>query len=265
MNKLIQKFWYHLIFVLVIPAFFAGFSALYDTFGIREELCYGGRTFDFHLVMLYCIAIVFLLITRSILYFLNRRAKSFLWLHHLLWCVGEIFLLVYIFAMYTSLFSHKPYFECVLMNMGYICLSFIYPYSYLIIGQIFDEMKNAGKREEVAESRLLRFYDDRHKLRLSLESDSVLKVKADYNYIEVYYLERGEVKSGSIRSSMKSIEEDAASKGLVRCHRSYFINPAHVRILSRDRDGAIKATLDRDDIEPVPVSKKYYASLSEML
>ena len=268
MKKLVTKYWYHLIVYLSIPTFFAGFSALYDTLGIAEELTYGGFRFEFHLLMLFCIALVVLAIMRTILWAINNKRPS-RWWEHMLWCMGETYALCYAFALYLSLFSGNPYFECVLNSMGYTFLSLIYPYTILILVQLINEERilRLGTQESPEEDtgRLVRFYDERHKLKLTLDRSAILKIRADFNYVTIYYMERGQIKNLSIRSSMKSIENSAEKHGLVRCHRSYFINPDHVRILSRDRDGAINATLDRDDIEPVPVSKKYYPSLSEII
>ena len=268
MKKLVTRYWYHLIFFLLVPSFFSGFSALYNTLGIREELSYGGRPFEFHLIMLFCIAVVILAFMRTMLWLINRKKPS-RWWEHMFWCLGETYAICYAFALYLSLFSGKTYFECVLQSMGYTFLSFIYPYAILIMFQIVDEERflrlSAAHAGEDADGRLVKFYDERHKLKLTLDRREIMKIKADFNYITVYYVERGQLRSVSIRSSMKSVENSAEKHGLVRCHRSFFINPDHVRILSRDRDGAINATLDRDDIEPVPVSKKYYPYLSEII
>ena len=269
MKKLVNKYWYHLIFYLGIPSFFAGFSALYNTLGIREALTYGGYTFEFHLAMLFCIAIVVMAITRTVFWAITIKNPA-KWWGHMLWCMGETYAVVYFFALYLCLFSGEPYFECVLNSMGYTFLCFIYPYTILILAQIASENRDAAKiaampAEQEDLSQRIRFYDDRHKLKLTLDRSAVLKIQADYNYVQIYYLERDAVQTASIRSSMKSIEEAASKHGLVRCHRSFFINPDHVSILSRDRDGGINATLDRSDTEPVPVSKKYYDSLSEIL
>ena len=64
---------------------------------------------------------------------------------------------------------------------------------------------------------------------------------------------------------MRGIEELMAKHGIVRCHRSYFVNPRHVKVLRRDKEGMIQAELDVAAIKPVPVSPTYYDQLSKML
>ena len=266
MKKLIQKYWYHIIVIFGLPTFFIGFTFLYDTIGIKEKLVYGGFTCEFHIAMLFCIAIVCLLIMRTILWLISRVHPG-AWWEHMLWCCAESYVTTYFFALYICLFSGEPYFTCVLESMGYIFLSFPYFYLVIILSQLISEAQQANipVAPEEDPGRLIRFYDERHKLRLTLDREAVLKISAEYNYVKIYYIERGELKSFVLRSTMKGIEDTCSKHGLVRCHRSYFVNPDHVRILSRDRDGMIQATLDRDSTEPVPVSKKYYGDLSEIL
>ena len=53
--------------------------------------------------------------------------------------------------------------------------------------------------------------------------------------------------------------------GIIRCQRSYFVNPRHVTVLRRDKEGMIQAELDTTPGRQVPVSPKYYEQLSKML
>ena len=62
-----------------------------------------------------------------------------------------------------------------------------------------------------------------------------------------------------------SIEELMDKHGIIRCQRSYFVNPRHVTVLRRDKEGFIQAELDVANSQQVPVSPKYYEQLSKML
>ena len=64
---------------------------------------------------------------------------------------------------------------------------------------------------------------------------------------------------------MKSIDELCQDNGLVRCHRSYFVNPAYVKVLRKEKEGVIYAEMETKDIVHVPVSKRYYDRLAELL
>ena len=64
---------------------------------------------------------------------------------------------------------------------------------------------------------------------------------------------------------MKSIDEICQDNGLVRCHRSYYINPSHVKVLRKDKEGVILAEIESTNNIRIPVSKTYYNHLAELL
>ena len=72
-------------------------------------------------------------------------------------------------------------------------------------------------------------------------------------------------KEYSLRQSMRGIEGLMQKHGIIRCQRSYFVNPRHVTVLRRDKEGMIQAELDTTPGRQVPVSPKYYEQLSKML
>ena len=64
-----------------------------------------------------------------------------------------------------------------------------------------------------------------------------------------------------IRDADGAVERIVEGKGLFRCHRSYLLNPEHVKALSKGKEGMIEAEMDVD-CTPIPVSKRYYDSLA---
>ena len=78
-------------------------------------------------------------------------------------------------------------------------------------------------------------------------------------------MEGEKLKEYSLRQSMRGIEDLMSKHGIIRCQRSYFVNPRHVKVLRRDKEGFIQAELDINTSKPVPVSPKYYEQLSKML
>ena len=68
-----------------------------------------------------------------------------------------------------------------------------------------------------------------------------------------------------LRSSMKSIEELCLTGGLVRCHRSFYLNPRRVKALRKEREGQIVAQLDVVGAREIPVTKRYYDAVAEQL
>jgi DNA-binding LytR/AlgR family response regulator len=111
----------------------------------------------------------------------------------------------------------------------------------------------------------MRFYDNQHNLKIVLTAPVALYIAAEENYVNIFYVENGRVREYSLRSSMKALDELCQDNGLIRCHRSFYINPVHVKVLRKDKDGIMYAELDANDVRHIPVSKKYYDRLSEML
>ena len=64
----------------------------------------------------------------------------------------------------------------------------------------------------------------------------VLYIQSEENYLKICYLENGELKFCILRSSMKRVEDLCSGHGLVRCHRSYFINKHRVKALQKEKD-----------------------------
>lgn len=64
---------------------------------------------------------------------------------------------------------------------------------------------------------------------------------------------------------MRALEETLSRHGLVRCHRSYFINPAFIKIVHRDSSGMIVAELKQEGFESIPISRKYQEEITRLL
>ena len=73
------------------------------------------------------------------------------------------------------------------------------------------------------------------------------------------------VKEFMLRASMKSVENTVANHGLIRCHRSYFVNPKFVKLLRKNREGMISAELLHPEVPSIPVSKQYYDTIAALL
>ena len=64
---------------------------------------------------------------------------------------------------------------------------------------------------------------------------------------------------------MRALEDTLSRHGLVRCHRSFFVNPDHIRLVRKDTSGYAIAELDVQGLENVLISKTYYSAVSKFL
>ncbi len=78
-------------------------------------------------------------------------------------------------------------------------------------------------------------------------------------------MEGGKIKSFELRATMASLEEIAERYSFVRCHRSFYVNPAHVTVLRKESGSQVYADMDVEGMPSIPVSKRYYDGLANLL
>jgi len=255
-----------LAYAVIFAFFFLGYSLLYNPFNIEGYYSFGNLSYTFHLMMITCIILVCSISSRILLYFILKE-EEYKWMNYLSWCLGEMFLMSLFAAMYTRLFkgAGENYFNILADCAKFIFLSLCYPYVILILLRITKIQKaELERRYQPTDNSLVRFYDEHKRLKLSIAPSSILYVSSEFNYITIHYLDAGKVKEYRLRASLKSLET-INSKNLVRCQRSYFVNPEHITVLRRDPEGFIFAELNIPEVPAVPVSKQYYNSLSALL
>lgn len=114
--------------------------------------------------------------------------------------------------------------------------------------------------------RMLRLYDaDRRRLLLTLDPDALLYVEAEGARVRVYYEEGEAICDFALPRTMKSLEKEFLRRGILRCHRRYYVNPHRVTSLKRDRMGAYTAQVDVRGCRPIPVTPTYYKQISEAI
>ena len=96
-------------------------------------------------------------------------------------------------------------------------------------------------------------------------ASTVLYISAEENYVNIFYMEKDKLRKFVLRNTMKNLEQTCTQNGLFRCHRSYYINRRHVSSIRKDKDNIILAELDSQERIHIPVSKRYYESLSHLI
>lgn len=258
--RLFRRFLPQLIHMVVLPLFFFAFVLIYRPLDVN--IIFGSVWFGVHITVLSCIIFACVILTRLLYYYLPLRLNYTL---YVLWCFGEVFIISLFCALYMWMMQNNPgsYLDYLSPCFELILFTLAIPYAILALSiRIYDF--NNMKYEQENTSRM-RFYDVNHNLKFVVTADSILYIGAEENYINIYYTDNGRVRCYVLRSSMRSVDELCLSNGLVRCHRSFYVNPAHVRVLRKDKEGFVFAQLDVDDVRDIPVSKKFYNNLAEML
>ena len=251
--------------ILIVPLFAFVFTVLYRPFGIAEALELGGADYTFNITILYCILLGSVAITRLVLYLLRRRFVPS-GLNYSVWCLGEVVVAALFGALYVTLMADGAigYFECVGAVVGRLCGIVIFPYVMLFLS--FElRAANLSGDEAVDSAKLIKFYDEYQKLRFVIASDAVIFLRSEENYVNIHYTDGGKTKKFVLRSSMRALEVLMASHGLVRCPRSYFLNPDQVTMLRKESSGMVVAELNVEGLEPVPISRKYQDEVTRLL
>jgi len=273
-NRLLGKYSSQLWYIILIPLFFLVFVIAYNPFDIENSVLsrypavWDGESgrYQFNIAMIMCIIFMVLVLSRTLLYVL-RRSLSKDGGNYFVWISGEFLAMSLFTALYVSLITRGElsYFHALLYSFIYLLAVLVYPYLVITLSQL---LKSAGTAKAAIvddTGSRMRFYDDKHALKFVIAASAVLYIEAQENYVRIYYLDADQVKSYQLRATMKRLEESLTSNGLVRCHRSYFVNPSHINALRKDKDNYIYAEIDDLAHTTIPISKKYYDDVSEQL
>jgi len=88
--------------------------------------------------------------------------------------------------------------------------------------------ENVADANQLKGSPKLTIKAENQKVVLQIEKSLVLYVRAEANYVEVFYLQNNQVQKELVRNSLKSIEMQMKDDFFFRCHKSYLINLNHV-------------------------------------
>ena len=259
---LFRRFMPQLLHIIVLPIFFFCFMLIYKPLDIVSY--FGNEWFAVHLTIISCIILLCAVVSRLLFYYLPIRLNLAIYIS---WCLAEVIMASLFVALYLWLALHRDsaYFEVVASSFNYIFLTSLIPYIILALSiRVYEYNQKLVKPEENSSQRM-RFYDNRHNLKFVANPESLLYIAAEENYINIFYTENRKEKCYVLRNSMKSVEEICLENGMIRCHRSFYINPRHVDVLRKDKDGIMYAELDMKESRHVPVSKSYYKTLSDAL
>lgn len=160
----------------------------------------------------------------------------------------------------TFLAFNYFYYWTVLSWRSYFQFYYEYPLILIIPLALSYLMDQINRPQSIASEGLISISSDNQKEHFQIKSEHLLFIKSADNYIEIYFRSDQQVRKLLLRKSLKDIEQTYSGSGnLVRCHRSYLINPTNVDLLSKS-SSKIELTIAG---MTVPVSKKYEELLKE--
>lgn len=259
-----RRFIPQLLYMIVLPIFCFAFLLIYRPLNVHNFL--GTEYFGIHITLVSCIMFLSLVLLRLLYYFLPLTKLNYA--SYIAWCLGEIIFISFFVAIYLwlVLYPDQPYLEMLSVSFKYVTLISVIPYVILSLSlRIYAYHEKMLYSTDPTGHKRIRFYDEKHNLKIVLASESIQYISAEENYVRIYYLEHSKARNYVLRSSMKALEEVCLDNGLVRCHRSYFVNPQHIKTLRKEQEGVVYAELDASELQHVPVSKRYMEALSALL
>ena len=257
----------NVLFFVTLPLFFFLFVLAYNPFGIDAFLDVEKGRYKLNLIVSSLIILGVTALSRMLLFIL-RRNIDLNWPLYIAWCVGEVIVSGLMLSILLGIgwAGREAYLAVMSRCILYVAAIEVFPYAILTMAvQLWVLGRRAAAAPVVDEKTLIRFYDEQKRLKLIVSSEAIFYIEAEENYVHIVHLDNGRVKDFTLRSSMRALEEVLSRHALVRCHRSYFVNASHVTMLKKDPDGYAVAQLDRDDVKPVPVSKRHYEALTARL
>lgn len=215
-------------------------------------------------------SVLFLLISRVLMYFTTKSLVKMTYLKYSLWLLGEIVLIGVFHAIlsmvYVKITEYSvPYIVTKSIMITLLALGFPYVVSAMWI--TIKDMRNtllvtdtsdiATDGEAIAQNMdIINIADNKGVLKLSVKLDNLYYIKAEDNYTIVNYTKNGMLNRYMIRCKIQTIEDNFSNTPLMRCHRTYIVNTQKIKVLRHESDG-FYMDFDFDGIDPIPVSKTY--------
>lgn len=206
------------------------------------------------------------LISRVILYFASRKGMLSpmaygLWLSiELILCVAFAVLFAWIVSGCGPIDLGPLAAEILLGNIGVFLIPNVIAFQDFRIHELKDQLRRAMAPVPVQMSPSLpdqhiNFYEKGGRLALTTRCSNVLYIEAADNYANIHYINEGKEDTFILHNSLKDIEKDCLSMGLLRCHRGYMVNVENVKLMRKER-GNLVLEINRTP-KTIPVSKSY--------
>ena len=250
-----------LLHILALPLFLFMFLLLYRSEWMLQWLyMVDGRWYHFNIIIISLIVAGVLCASRIPMTVCKIRMA---WYYYALWTLAEVVVSAFFCALYMALMYKGLYTYFQSVGYSFMMLFAVLIYGYAIINLIIAHKKD--DKEDVPEASLIRFEDYTGRLKLVIASEKILYIEAEENYSNIRYIDGENLNEYSLRNSLTRLQPLMEKHDIVRCQRKYYVNPKHVKVLRKDKEGVIIAELDVSGVKPIPVSPKYYDELNSKL
>ena len=239
------------------------------------------------------ISTIFLIFSRVMMYYMSKRLIRFTLPKFIFWNLGEI-ILIGLFHAYISLRiinvlqdipqEYTP--ELIVgksVLITFIALGFPFIVTDLSFALIDAQRvlriarsviqsndanstklpKNTTSEQMVTETPdIINFNDYTGAQKFAVKLENIFYIKAEGNYVNVFYNNKGGISSFVLRNKIQTIEDAYVGTPLMRCHRTYIVNTNNIKLLRNEADGSY-IDFNQTGLELVPVSNTYREKIAK--
>ena len=221
--------------------------------------------------------VMFLALSRMLMNWVVRNSRHFPFWLYLLWLFVEIMIIAVCHTLISYFEIHSTDHSFGYLYAKSLLITFValaVPYTVTILAIMLKDTRQRLMltKSDTVESddevmpehtEIINLMDNNGNLKLSVKLDNLYYIKAEDNYINVFYQRSGAIASYLLRCKMQTIADNCVdSSSLMRCHRSYIVNIKKVSVLHNEADGFV-IDFEREGLESIPVSKTYSAKVLE--
>ena len=231
---------------------------------------------------------IFLIFSRIMMFYMSKRLIRFTLPKYIFWTLGEV-LLIGLFHAYISLrimhITGHPS-ELILgksVLITFIALGFPFIVTDLSFALIDAQRvlkiarrviqsnetntknlpKNTANESLVTENPdIINFNDYTGAQKFAVKLENIYYIKAEGNYVNVFYNNKGGISSFVLRNKIQAIEDSVAGTPLMRCHRTYIVNTNNIKLM-RTEDESYYIDFNQTGLESVPVSNTYREKIAK--
>lgn len=225
---------------------------------------------------------IFLIFSRIMMFYMSKRLIRFTLPKYIFWILGDI-VLIGLFHAYISLgIMHvEEHTEGLIVGKSilvtFIALGFPFivtdlSFALLDAQRVLKIARHVIQTNEATTTTsiktpasepsrtdnpdIINFNDYTGALKFTVKLENVYYIKAEGNYVNVFYNNKGGISSFVLRNKIQAIEDAFAGTPLIRCHRTYIVNSNNIKLIRNEADGYY-IDFNQTGLESVPVSNTY--------
>lgn len=229
---------------------------------------------------------IFLIFSRVMMFYMSKRLIRFTLPKYIFWMLGEI-ALIGLFHAYISLgIIHVEnyvgdYSKALIIGKSILITFIALGFPFIVTDLSFalldaqrvlriaksvimsneanaqNQQKNNQSEQTVTDNPdIINFNDYTGALKFTVKLENIYYIKAEGNYVNVYYDNKGGISTFVLRNKIQSIEDAFAGTPLMRCHRTYIVNSNNIKLIRNEEDGYF-IDFNQTGLEAVPVSNTY--------